>query len=174
MKTLIALFLLSFSLQAADFKVDTKKSILKWTGKKVSGEHFGTISLSSGKVNIEGDDLKGGEFIIDMDTIKCDDLTNEKYNKKLVDHLKSADFFDVEKFSTAKLVIKNSSLGKGGHYDVMAELTINGITKPIDFKVELNKGKNTLLTSTLKVDRTLWGIKYKSKSVFKNLTDNFI
>jgi len=56
----------------------------------------------------------------------------------------------------------------------MAELTINGITKPIDFKVELNKGKNTLLTSTLKVDRTLWGIKYKSKSVFKNLTDNFI
>ncbi|MFZ8934406.1 MAG: YceI family protein [Bacteriovoracaceae bacterium] len=175
MKHFILLLFLSFSLNAAEFNIDTKNSVLKWTGKKVSGEHNGTISLRSGKIKMLGDDLNGGEFIIDMQTIKCDDITNEKYNKKLVNHLKSADFFNVEKFNTAKLVIKNSSLGKGGHYDVLADLTINGVTKPIGFKAQILKNKEaTVLTSNIEIDRTLWGIKYKSKSVFKDLADNFI
>ncbi len=171
----LALFFVSFSLSAANFNIIKDQSTISWNGKKVGGEHYGKISLKEGNLTMEGNDLKGGQFIIDMTSITCEDINNEEYNAKLVNHLKSADFFDVSKHPEAKLFIKDVQLGKGGHLDITADLTINGQTKPIDFKAEKSKAGDTIVFSTkLTLDRTLWGIKYKSKSFFKDLTDNFI
>ena len=49
--------------------------------------------------------------------------------------LKSARFFDVEKFPT--MTFKSTSVRKAGdHYDVMGDLTLHGVTKPVVLKLE--------------------------------------
>ena len=75
-------------------------SNIKWIGSKVTESHYGTINIDRGvlQINEEGE-LVGGEFVIDMNSLLCTDIENEIYKKKLEDHLKDEDFFDVEKFS---------------------------------------------------------------------------
>src|SRR3954465_15217800 len=79
------------------YKVDTKKSTLVWTGKKVTGAHTGNISLSKGTIVADGKNIKSGNFEIDMNSITVTDLKDSTYNQKLVGHLKNDDFFGVEK-----------------------------------------------------------------------------
>src|SRR5688572_11619432 len=87
-----------------EFKVDTKLSSMEWVGKKVTGQHNGTISLSSGEVKVEHGTLVGGTFEINMTTLANSDLQGE-YKGKLETHLKSDDFFGVEKHPKAKFEI---------------------------------------------------------------------
>ncbi len=173
----LILALSTFSVFAAskNLSVDTSASTLDWKATKVTGAHNGKVGIKSGNLKFEGDDLVGGEFIIDMTSITCEDIGREKANKKFVNHLNSDDFFSTSKFKTAKLVIKSSRLGKGGHYDVEGDLTIKGITKPVMFKANVDsKGKTATATADIKFDRTDYNIKYKSGSFFKDLGDKLI
>src|SRR5688572_741338 len=86
------------------YKVDASKSTLAWTAKKVTGQHNGAVQISSGTLTSQGDALKGGTFVVDMNSITCKDLEGE-WNGKLVGHLKSDDFFSVEKNPTSKFEI---------------------------------------------------------------------
>jgi len=167
----------TFSIFAADKKlaVDTSASTLEWKATKVTGGHNGKVKIKSGSLNFKDSDLVGGEFVIDMTTISCDDIDNPEYNKKLVNHLKNDDFFSVDKFDTAKLVIKSARLGKGGHYDVEADLTIKGITKPVMFKANVeNKSGGATATANVKFNRAHYDVKYNSGSFFKDLGDKLI
>jgi polyisoprenoid-binding protein YceI len=179
MKKLITLLLAFFAVSAlaapANMDVDLKKSKLEWKATKVTGAHEGHIALKSGSLVMEGNSLKGGEFVIDMTTIVCTDIGSAEYNKKFVNHLNSDDFFSVTKHKTAKLKINNSRLGKGGHYDVFADLTIKGVTKPIIFKANVSKKDGKVVAdATVKFNRTHYGIKYGSGSFFKGLGDKMI
>lgn len=167
--------LFSFNLFSKTYSPDLSKSTVKWNGKKVAGEHFGQVKISKGELTLEGTDIKNGTIEIDMSSITCEDLENPKYNKKLVDHLKSGDFFSTDQYPKAIFKITDASLGKGGHYDVTGDMTIKGITKPVQFKAQLSekKGKITY-KAQITLDRTKWDIKYKSKSFFEELKDNFI
>lgn len=95
-----------------------------------------------------------------MTSINTTDLSG-KGKTNLDGHLKSDDFFGVEKFPTATLVFKTIGEKGNGVYAVTADLTIKGITHPIKF--ELTVAGNTAAT-TLKVDRTKYDIKYGSGS----------
>lgn len=173
----LILALSTFSVFAANQKlsVDTSASTLDWKATKVTGAHNGKVKIKSGSLTFEGDDLVGGEFIIDMTSITCEDIGKAKANKKFVNHLHSDDFFSTSKFNTAKLVIKSSRLGKGGHYDVEGDLTIKGITKPVMFRANVdNKGKSATATADIKFDRSHYDIKYKSGSFFQDLGDKLI
>lgn len=162
--------LVSFTVNAQTKKIDVAKSGIEWTGKKVTGQHNGTINLQSGALVFKGKVLKGGTFTVDMTTINTTDLSG-KGKESLDGHLKADDFFGVEKHKTATLVFTNIS-GKGkGLYTVTGDLTIKGITKPITFDITV-KG-NTASTS-LKVDRTKYDIKYGSGSFFSDLGDKTI
>ena len=109
-----------------------------------------------------------------MTSINTTDLEGE-WKGKLDNHLKSEDFFDTSKNKTAKLVIKSAQFGKGGHWDVNADLTIKGITKPIMFKANIvTKGKEVTATAKIKVNRLDYGVKYKSGKFFKGLGDKMI
>jgi len=157
-------------------KVDVKASTFNWLGKKVTGEHNGTIGIQSGSLVVNGGILQGGEFTIDMKTIKCLDLTDAGYNAKLVGHLTTPDFFDVANFPIAKLNIKKAKLKSGSNYDLSGELTINGVTQPISFPSVVSVDTKGAITATAKfdVDRTKFGSKFGSKSFFESIGDKMI
>lgn len=155
--------------------IDTDKSTIVWKGEKVTGEHSGTISIKSGSLELKGDKLIGGDFIIDMTSIACTDLDGE-YKGKLEGHLKSDDFFGVRNFPEAGLVIKKATENdKPGSYTIVAELTIKGITNDIKFTATLISDNGVVVAnSNIIIDRTKFDIKYGSGSFFDNLGDKTI
>ena len=158
----------SFNVEKENIKI--KDSTLMWVGSKVTGSHEGTINLSSGHLILDNNDLVGGEFVIDMTSIVCTDLTG-KGKASLEGHLKSDDFFSVNKFPTASLTILNVKKNSLGLYQVNANITIKGITQEIMFDAEI---KEKTAKAKLIIDRTEFGIIYKSGNFFKELADKAI
>lgn len=152
-------------------EVKVSESKVTWKGYKVTGSHDGTIDLKSGFLMMEGKNLTGGEFVIDMTSIACSDLAAGKGKEKLEGHLKSDDFFGVEKHSTAKLVIKSSENFNKNSYTVKGDLTIKGITKPVTLVISMFENK---ATATMKVDRSKFDVRYGSGSFFDDLGDKTI
>jgi len=175
--SLILSFFTIISFSQEIIKVNTDASSLIWTGYKLTSSHEGTIQLKSGELEIKDGKLVGGEFIIDMTSIKNTDIEDEEYRTKLEKHLKDDDFFGVEKYSEAKLRITKVIAPKteGGNYQITADLTIKGITHSINFSSEVKINNDAFLaTSTIKFDRTKWDIKYNSGSFFDDLGDYMI
>jgi len=160
---------------ATAFKVNTEQSKLTWLAKKVTGEHAGTINVSAGSLLIEKNVLKGGSFDLDTKSITVTDITDKTSNAKLLGHLKSDDFFAVDKFENAKFVITSASIKGGGLYAIKGNLTIKGITNELSFPANLSVDKNKVLaTAKIIVDRTKFDIKFRSKNFFENLGDKTI
>jgi len=165
----IALVTFSFtSKEKKEIKLDKSKVV--WKGYKVTGSHEGTISLKSGTLEFDGDKLIGGRFAIDMNTIVCTDLTGE-YKGKLEGHLKSDDFFGVEANPLSSLVFTSVKAKGKNSYAVTGNLTIKGKTNPVAFEISIYGNK---ATASLKVDRSIYDIKYGSTSFFDNLKDKAI
>ena len=156
--------------------IDTEASTVSWVAKKVTGKHYGLIEIKEGQVNLdENGYLTGGEFTIDMTTISVEDIKNEKMNAKLVGHLNSADFFDVENHETAHFIIKSVEYVEG-NANVTGNLTIKGITHETYFAIDLGhlNHPNFDVSTTFEIDRTLYDIKYGSGKFFDNLGDKTI
>ena len=173
LKTIALALLVAFGTTVAtaqNKKINVEKSKINWVGKKLTGEHSGTINFKEGTLVFVKNKLKGGSFTVDMNSINTTDLTGD-YKKNLDGHLKADDFFGVEKHPTAKLDFKLISDNGDGTYNVTADLTIKGITKPVTFVIAV---KVKTATANLYVDRTKYDIKYKSKNFFENLGDNVI
>jgi polyisoprenoid-binding protein YceI len=164
-------FAASLSINAQGFVADAQKSKVKWLGTKVLGKHFGTIALKSGEMTLKGDKLTAGSFVIDMNSIVCEDISDPKTNQNLVGHLKSDDFFGVANFPEAKLVIKSSTAFKANKANVTGDMTIKGKTNPVSF--EVTRSGNTY-TAKIVVDRSKYDVRYGSKSFFDNLGDKAI
>jgi polyisoprenoid-binding protein YceI len=161
------------------FKADTSASKLTWVAKKVGGKHEGIIKISQGNIqNNHG--AFTGTFIINMNTIENTDIEPGKSRTKLETHLKSADFFDTQKFPESKFVITSISglqaLGKdGATHQVKGNMTIKGITNEISFDAKIvQEGFQLTCDGTAIVDRTLFDIKYGSKKFFENIGDKMI
>lgn len=151
-------------------EVKTESSTVTWKAYKVTGSHTGTIALKSGALMFDGEKLIGGEFTVDMTTINTTDLTGKSKND-LDGHLKSADFFGVEKHTTSNLTFTSVEATGKNSYKVTGDLTIKGITKPATFDVSIYGSK---ATATLKVDRAEYDVRYGSGSFFDNLGDKTI
>ncbi len=152
-------------------KIDVKKSSIAWVGKKVTGQHNGTINFTEGTIIVNGKSIRGGSFTVDMTSINTTDLEAGKGKEKLDGHLKADDFFGVDKYPTAKLEIKLISDNGDGTSTVTANLTIKDQTHPVNFVL---KSKGNTATTTFKIDRTKYGIKYGSGSFFDGLGDKTI
>ncbi|MGD0755494.1 MAG: YceI family protein [Bacteroidales bacterium] len=149
---------------------DTSLTKLLWLGEKVTGQHTGTIKLQSGWLDWQDFKIVSGEFIIDMKSLK-----DSESNKMLEGHLKSDDFFSVEKFPTAKLVVTGSTPFDNGTAVVSGNLTIKGVTNPIEFKATIQKKvEGTWFFANITLDRTKYNIRYGSGSFFDNLGDKTI
>lgn len=164
----------SFNAFAAATKVeiDPATSKLVYLAKKVTGEHTGEVKIANGFLNFDKEALKGGEFEIDMTTITNTDITDKDYLKKFIDHMVSDDFFSVEKFKTAKFVVKSVKKQKAANtFAVKGDLTIKGKTSPISFDAVATKEQ---ATAKVIFDRTKFDIKYGSGKFFQGLGDKMI
>lgn len=162
--------LIAFSAYSQDFTANTSSSTVKWTGEKVTGTHYGHIKIKEGTLKVKKNTIESGMFAIDMTTISCDDLEGE-WHDKLIGHLKSEDFFGVDKHPVSTLKITSPASFKNGEAEVKANLTIKDKTHPVTFKA---KKDGSSYTATIVVDRTLYDIRYGSGKFFDNLGDKTI
>ena len=177
MKTMIltALTFISSVGLANVYKIDTSASRVEWkAGKKVGSFHNGEVKIKSGEISTDKKGLlTSGTFVVDMKSISNQDLTDETYNKKLVGHLSSDDFFKVEKFPEATFTLKSATpkAGSKDEYVVKGDLTMIGNTQPIEFLAKISSDKSTLSGSAkVTIERLKWGLQYGSGSIFKTLT----
>lgn len=159
----------------ATYKADLDKSTLAWNGKKVTGEHSGTIKLADGSLTMDGAKLKGGSFDIDMSSIVCTDLTDKEYNDKFIGHMKSEDFFNTAQYPKATFKITKATSKDGKNYNVTGDLTVKGITKPVTFPaVVTTTADQAQATGKITIDRTKYDIRYNSKTFFASIGDKAI
>lgn len=176
---IIALVAFSFSAIAGDeYKVNTKSSKLEWLAKKVTGQHNGVIDIKSGGLTFNGNKLAGGNFVINMTSIKVLDLeAGSKMNTKLTGHLNSADFFDTANYGEASFKITSVKKSKGdkGNYNITGDLTIKGKTNSISFPAMVTKdGDKASAKADIVFDRSKFDVRYGSNSFFDNLGDKAI
>ncbi|MNK20360.1 YceI-like domain protein [compost metagenome] len=152
------------------FIIDAAQSNIDWVGKKVTGAHNGTIGIKSGKIILNEGKVAGGNFTVDTTSINILDITDPDTNAQFLGHLISDDFFGTEEYQEANLVINTVT---GNH--IAADLTIKGITHPIDFDAVISQTDDTVSASAkLLVDRTKYGMKFRSGNFFLNLGDTLI
>lgn len=154
------------------YQVDVAASRLTWQAAKIVGSgHTGTAPIKSGVLQVVDGRLVGGEFILDVSALESDEDI-----EGLEKHLKSADFFDVVTYPEAKLLITSVQADSAaGKYNVTADLTIKGITAPVNFQAEVNQADAQLLAVTaFSIDRTIWGLQYNSGKFFHDLGDKAI
>lgn len=158
-------------LEDGRYAVNVEASSLAWKANKVLAGHTGLVAIKSGELMISGGQLSASEIVMDMPTITSDEGIDS-----LVKHLKSADFFNVEEYPEARLVINSSTVGDNpGEYIVNGDLTIKGITNPVDFRARANSEGGLLSArAEIIIDRTNWDIRYRSGQFFQDLGDNLI
>ena len=154
------------------YNIENETSYVTWTGREVSTSfHYGTIDLASGQFELSEGLISSGEFVVDMSTIKNQDLSSEFAQDRLETHLKSDDFFSVEAYPTAKISISQSAIISEGKWLVSADLTIKNFTHPIEFEmVNSVEGWN----ASLVFDRSLYEVKFRSGTFFEMLGDKMI
>jgi polyisoprenoid-binding protein YceI len=152
------------------FKIVSTQSNVGWIGRKVVGQHSGVIAVKEGELILNDGKVTGGKFIIDTTSIKILDITDSATNAQFAGHLASDDFFSIEKYPEATFEI---TLVSGNHFE--GNLTIKGITHPVAFDAAVNvNGDQLTATSKLLIDRTKYGMKFRSGNFFKDLGDTLI
>ena len=164
-----------------NFTVDTSKSTIRFIGNGVGKNHPGKFKISSGTVAVSGDQITGGNFVINIKSLDLEQ-EGEMFEKKLHPHLLSGDFFDADKFATSTFEItgiapykpsdKDTSIVEGANFNVSGNLTIKGETKNITFPAHIELDDKTLKAKAdFDIDRTQWKMNYGND---KTLGDKFI
>jgi polyisoprenoid-binding protein YceI len=183
MKIFVVLLILitNFAIGQSNFELEKLRSKLTWIGKPiVGGGHQGTIQFISGSLSTMPDGtISKGDFAMDMKSIKNTDVKPEKSAKDLENHLKSDDFFSVDRFPTANFAITkmnpNPNSQSKTQFEVSGFLSLKGITNLITFPATITYEKETIrVIAEITIDRTKWDIIYDSKSIFGSLKDNAI
>ena len=176
MKIIIFILIYASLSIGQQYTIDIDKSKIFWIGKKVTGEHYGTIKIKEGYINIDNNKIDAGNIVIDMNTIEVLDIEDDKWNKKLETHLKNQDFFDVINFPEA-----NFSINESYDFFMIEDIAIKGKltikNQTIDFSIPLVISfKDDYIRSlgVININRTDFGITYGSGTFFKDLTDKAI
>lgn len=163
------------------FSVDTADSEVKFTGYGVGKDHPGKFRIQSGEVAIANNQITGGSFLIDIRSMDMEQ-DGPMIDSKLRPHLLSGDFFDADKFGTAKFEItkvepyvksdEDSSIVDGANFNVSGNFTLKEDTKNITFPARIDLDDETLKAKAdFDIDRTQWKMNYGND---KTLGDKFI
>ena len=162
------------AVQGQTMKADPEKTKVMWYGEKIGGSHEGTIELKSASLEMKDGKLVSGKVIIDMTTIVDTDIENDGMRKRLEDHLRSDDFFGVDKYPEAVFELTGSESVSEG-LKVMGNITIKGNTEPIEFMTSMEEsGEGMIFKGKIEIDRTLFDVRFGSKKFFANIGDRAI
>jgi polyisoprenoid-binding protein YceI len=151
--------------EAITLAIDTETSVINWTGAKLVGkQHNGTIQLASGELKIANDQIVGGNFVIDMNSISNSDMEGGG-KERLEGHLMSDDFFSVATYPTATFEIAEvKAIGDkpDATHEITGNLTMRGITKSIVIpaNVSMSEAGVKAMTPAFTIDRTQWEVMY--------------
>ena len=153
------------------------RSIVTWRGFKPGGGHHGTITPISGYMLMLDGEPQAGAIEVNMESLTVDDLEGEMMYK-LENHLKGPDFFDMSKYPTAMFEVTSIKTSDSDQYPylVRGNMAIKDSIRSIEFLGRCYEVGDTLYveSDSFKIDRTEFGVNYKSKNIFKELKDNFI
>ena len=140
--------------KGASLAINPSNSKIEFVGAKVTASHEGGFTDFAGTVEL-GDPVEQSRIDV---TIQTASLYADK--EKLTKHLKSPDFFDVEKFPTA--AFRSTEISKSGEgHTVTGDLTLHGVTKRISFPVSLrDDGGKLAATAEFSINRQDFGIAY--------------
>jgi polyisoprenoid-binding protein YceI len=99
-----------------------------FVGSKVTGSHDGGFNSFDGTVSLVGDTVEASSVNVTIDTTSM-----WSDNEKLTGHLKSPDFFDVEKYPTATFASTAIAANDDGTYTMTGNLDLHGVSKQISF-----------------------------------------
>jgi len=158
------------------FAVDPTLSVIRWTGRNLFNHHAGTLRLQSGTIQLQNGQLADARFVIDMESIACEDIPDAAINAVLISHLKNADFFKTSKYPTAAFLsqraepIAEASEGSP-NFLLHGALSLRGITKEVAFPIVVAFSDENQLTGQgmLDLDRTEFGSTYGSGRFFQFL-----
>lgn len=159
------------------YTISPSSSTLTWNGEKVvGGSHQGKLKIKNSFIKFNGNKPSEAQVVVDMTSITNSDLKDEKWNQKLVGHLKSDDFFSTAKYPESKIVLTSFSKLKEDKYKLKGKLTIKGISKDVELEGKMlnKKGAVSTLTAVLEFDRTEFNVRYGSGKFFENLGDKMI
>ncbi len=162
-------------------EIDLQESRLEWTGRNLLNKHSGKIALKSGHLTFDKGTVTGGEIVIDMNAITCDDLQGNPLHDVLIHHLRSDDFFDTDVHPEARIAICKALPTAGGtpgspNLQVQADLTLKGITAPVEFTASagLDDQGRPAAQAAFAIDRTRWNVLYGSGRFFARLAGHLV
>lgn len=142
--------------QTTTWAFDNSTGTIAWVGRKVTKDHDGGFQKFDGQVEVAGDELRSVKVTVDLSSVTSD-------SEKLTGHLKSPDFFDVEKYSTATFT-SSSIQPKDGQHLVTGVFDFHGHQKEIAFPVTVHKTEGKAhVTGEFKIDRQQWELSYPGK-----------
>lgn len=167
---------------AERLKVDAEKSLVRWTGRNLANQHYGTLRLKRGEVGFDrAGNLKSGNFVVDMQTLTVEDLREESLARMLVQHLQDADFFLVAQYPEATFEVSGAEAVTGAtpgspNLRVSGDLTIRGVCHPLVFCAEAGwrQEGGWAAQARIEFDRTRWGARYGSGRFFERLGQHLV
>jgi polyisoprenoid-binding protein YceI len=128
------------------YKFDSSGSTIGFTVHQFLGTTRGKFTRFSGKIEIDRDHPENSSVIAQIEVSSIDTRI-----KKRDDHLRSPEFFNVEKFP--QITFKSRSVKRTGPQtgDILGDLTMHGVTRPITLHVKL-------LTPINETSRTRWTV----------------
>jgi len=165
---------------SAQYNVDAASSVVNWEGAKLAGTHTGTIPVVDGQIMVAKGNIVGGKFVMDIRQLTNTDLPAAEGGDKLVGHLKSADFFDVENHPMANFTITKVQAVENGEdgrtHDITGNLTLKGQSRSVTIPATVSTDGDMIKASTPKftIDRMDWGIEYGNGSIADLAKDKVI
>ncbi len=162
------------------YRVDAGKSLVEWTGRNIAGKHSGTIAVSGGEIRTEHGNFSSGVVTLDMKSITDTDIEDKAMRAMLEAHLKSEDFFDVEKFPVAKFLLSEMKPIPGStpgmpNYTVSGALAMKGTEYPVDFPAAIGTNEGAVVAQAVfEIDRTKWNVFYGSGKFFERLGKHLV
>jgi polyisoprenoid-binding protein YceI len=140
------------------FSLDNGK--IEFTGSKPDGKHEGGFNEFVGYALLgEGDTIESITVDINTESLWADD-------KKLAGHLMHHDFFDVKVHPKATFVSTSIEPATGGTHTVKGNLTLHGVTKPIEFPATIAKnGGNVDFNADFEISRKEFDMNFKPEAI---------
>ena len=169
------------ALPSGRLTLDTAESRAEWLGRNLLNKHWGRVPITSGYLEVRSGHITGGEFVLSIADITCDDLAGNPYHDVLIAHLRSDDFFDTARYPEARLTLTRATLipqaAPGAqNLQVEADLTLRGVTERIVFSLAagMDNERRCIAQAAFSIDRTRWGVLYGSGRFFSRLAGHLV